>query len=220
MFVGHYAAAFALKGKFKDASLGMLFIATQFVDILFFPFVVLGIEKMRFVENFTAVNNFDMYFYPFTHGLLGSVCWAILFFIIYYLVIAKNNSNKNAIAWAMALGVLSHWFADLIVHTPDLPLLYGEPKLGFGLWENKLTTFLLETGLLVAGFIYYLKCTKSNSKYGDFWATQLLIFLIISSRINLYVLPKNDNINALTTSALASYFIFAGIAFWVDKHRA
>ena len=56
MFIGHYAAAFALKGKVKDSSLGMLFIATQFVDILFFPFVVLGIEKMRFVENFTAVN--------------------------------------------------------------------------------------------------------------------------------------------------------------------
>jgi hypothetical protein len=52
MFVGHYAAAFALKGKEKDASLGMLFIATQFVDILFFPFVLAGIENLKFVKGF------------------------------------------------------------------------------------------------------------------------------------------------------------------------
>jgi membrane-bound metal-dependent hydrolase YbcI (DUF457 family) len=133
MFVGHYAAAFALKGKVKDSSLGMLFIATQFVDILFFPFVIIGIEKMRLVEGFTAVNDFDMYFYPFTHGLLGSVVWAVIFYAVYYLVFAKSNVSRNAIAWAMALGVLSHWFADLIVHTPDLPLVNGEPKFGFGL---------------------------------------------------------------------------------------
>ena len=49
MFVGHYAAAFALKGKEKDASLGWLFIAVQFVDILFFPFAVWGLETMKFV---------------------------------------------------------------------------------------------------------------------------------------------------------------------------
>ena len=37
MFVGHYAAAFVLKGKEPSASLGMLFIGVQLVDILFFP---------------------------------------------------------------------------------------------------------------------------------------------------------------------------------------
>jgi hypothetical protein len=69
MFVGHYALAFALKGKEKTTSLGMLFIATQFVDILFFPLTLLGIERINFVENFTARNNFDLEFMPYTHGL-------------------------------------------------------------------------------------------------------------------------------------------------------
>jgi hypothetical protein len=43
MFVGHYAVALTLKGKEKTASVGMLFIATQFVDILFFTLTLLGI---------------------------------------------------------------------------------------------------------------------------------------------------------------------------------
>ncbi|MFT6205693.1 MAG: hypothetical protein ACI9V1_003245 [Spirosomataceae bacterium] len=219
MFVGHYAVAFALKGKVKDSSLGMLFIATQFVDILFFPFVLLGIEKMRLVEGFTAVNNFDMYFYPFTHGLLGSVVWAVIFYAVYYIVVAKGKANRKAIAWIMALGVLSHWFADLIVHTPDLPLVSGEPKLGFGLWESKELTYGVEAVLLIAGLIYYLKNTIAVSKIGNFAATGFVVFMLLVNYLNLYVLPKNDDINALTTSALASYFILAGVAYWADKKR-
>ena len=46
MFVGHYAAAFALKGKEKTASLGMLFIAVQFVDILLVSEIV---KTMQFI---------------------------------------------------------------------------------------------------------------------------------------------------------------------------
>ena len=53
MFVGHYAASLALKKFEKRASLGVLFLAVQFVDILFFPFVVLGIERLNVVPNFT-----------------------------------------------------------------------------------------------------------------------------------------------------------------------
>lgn len=219
MFVGHYAAAFALKGKVKDTSLGMLFIATQFVDILFFPFVVYGIEKMRFVEGFTAVNDFDMYFYPFTHGLLGSVVWAAIFYAIYYFAVAKGNVNRKAIALAMALGVLSHWFADLVVHTPDLPIINGEPKLGFGLWHSKEMTFAVEAIFLIAGLVYYLKNTTAVSKIGNYAASGFFGFMLLVNYLNLYVLPKNDNLNSLTISALASFFIFAGIAHWVEKKR-
>ncbi|MCB1844670.1 MAG: hypothetical protein KDI09_17035 [Halioglobus sp.] len=45
MFVGHYAAGLALKSVEKRTSLGILFLAVQFVDILFFPFVLMGVER-------------------------------------------------------------------------------------------------------------------------------------------------------------------------------
>ena len=50
MFVGHYSAGLALKKYEKRASLGVLFLAVQFVDILFFPFVLLGIARVHIVE--------------------------------------------------------------------------------------------------------------------------------------------------------------------------
>lgn len=219
MFIGHYAAAFALKGKEKSTSLGMLFFATQFVDILFFPFVLAGIENLKFVKDFTEVNNFNMDFYPFTHGLLGSVLWALLFFFLYFYVFTKNKSNKKSIAIVMALAVLSHWFADLIVHTPDLPIVHGEPKYGFGLWHNKLLAFILEAILLILGLLYYLKKTKAISKAGKYASSIFVIFLITISYLNLYVLPVNDEIVSLTASVLFAYFLFAGIAYYIDKKR-
>ena len=220
MFVGHYAAAFALKAKEKDASLAMLFIATQFVDILFFPLAVMGIEKLRFVEGFTQVNNFDMYYYPYTHGLFGSIIWAGLFYLLYYFFLAKDKPNKKNIAFVMAIGVLSHWFTDLIVHTPDLPLIAGDPKFGLGLWHNKLATFSIEALLLVGGLIYYLRYTKATTLRGQHISIFFVILLIAVNYLNLFVLPANEDIMSLTSSALFFYFLFAGVAHWIDKQRA
>lgn len=219
MFIGHYAIAFALKGKEKGASLGMLFIATQFVDILFFPFVLAGIENLKFVKDFTAVNNFNMDFYPFTHGLLGSFLWACLFFALYYFVFAKHKANKTKIAIVMALAVLSHWFADLLMHTPDLPLINGDPKFGFGMWNSKLLTYMTEGVLLFYAFLYYINKTKAISTTGKLLTWLFFFLLLIIFYLNLYVLPENDNITSLTISALATYFLLAGMAQYVDKKR-
>ena len=75
MFVGHYAASLALKKFEKRASLGVLFLAVQFVDILFFPFVLLGIERVNIVENFTQSTHFELEYMPYTHSLLASLLW-------------------------------------------------------------------------------------------------------------------------------------------------
>ncbi len=64
MFIGHYSAALALKRVEKNASLGWLFLAVQFVDILFFPLVLLGIERLKIVENFTQSTHFELEFMP------------------------------------------------------------------------------------------------------------------------------------------------------------
>ena len=220
MFIGHYAAAFALKGVEKKASLGMLFIATQFVDILFFPFVVTGIERLTFVKDYTEVNNFYMDYYPFTHSLLGSILWGFLFYLVYKFLILKQEPNTGKIALVMGLAVVSHWFTDLIVHTADLPLFYGKPKYGFGLWNYKNATFITEAVLLLIGFLYYLSKTKPITKSGNFLGWLFLLFLILINFLNLYVLPANEDIGSLTVSALIAYFLFALLAHFIDKKRA
>jgi hypothetical protein len=80
-------------------------------------------------------------------------------------------------------------------------------------------TYSTEAVVLIAGLIYYLKNTTAVSKVGNYAASGFVVFMLLVNYLNLYVLPKNDDINALTTSALLSYFIFAGIAYWIDRKR-
>ncbi len=220
MFIGHYASAFALKGAVPKASLGMLFIATQFVDILFFPFVNLGIERLKIVPHYTASTHFDLEYYPYTHGLLATVLWSLLFYLMYGLFFLKGKKHAKQVALVMGLAVLSHWFADLIVHTPDLPLLGDHsPKMGFGLWNHKHLTFATEVGLLVLGLVYYLRKTSGNTFWGKYGAILFTGFMIFAGYLNLYVLPPAENTMALMVSALVSYGIFGVIAALVDRAR-
>jgi membrane-bound metal-dependent hydrolase YbcI (DUF457 family) len=115
MFVGHYATSLALKKFEKRASLGMLFLAVQFVDILFFPFVLLGIERINIIENYTQSTHFQLEYMPFTHSLLGSALWAAAAYVLLRWVLVRNH----AVALVVALAVFSHWVLDLVAHTPD-----------------------------------------------------------------------------------------------------
>lgn len=64
MFVGHYAASLGLKRFEKRASLGVLFLAVQFVDIVFFPLVLVGIERLNVVGHFTQSTHFELEYMP------------------------------------------------------------------------------------------------------------------------------------------------------------
>ncbi len=91
MFVGHYAASLALKKFEKRASLGVLFLAVQFVDILFFPLVLLGIERVNIVENFTQSTHFELEYMPYTHSLLASLLWVSAAYVVFKWVIVKKK---------------------------------------------------------------------------------------------------------------------------------
>ena len=75
MFTGHYSVSFAGRAAEKRIPLWLLFIAVQFIDVLWSIFVLLGIEKVRIVPGITASNALDLYYMPYTHSLLGALCW-------------------------------------------------------------------------------------------------------------------------------------------------
>lgn len=220
MFVGHYAVSLALKRVDNNASLGMLFLAVQFVDILFFPFVLMGIEHFNIVENYTQSTHFELYFMPYTHSLFASFLWAAGIYIAFRFMPSKKTANKNRIAIVMATAVLSHWFFDLVVHTPDLPL-FGDSstKLGFGLWNNAIATYLLEAILLLLGLGLYLKSTKTTTFVGKYGMIIFVVLMLGINAENIFGPPFGDNVVTMSVAALGLYFVFAGVAFWLDGKR-
>jgi len=70
MFIGHYGVGLALKKADNKISLGLLFFAVSFIDLLHYIFVFIGIESVEIVPGFSEWipvkgNN------PITHGLAG-----------------------------------------------------------------------------------------------------------------------------------------------------
>ena len=216
MFVGHYAASLALKRFEKRASLGILFLAVQFVDILFFPFVLLGIERLNIVENFTESTHFELEYMPYTHSLLASLIWASLAYAVFRWVIVRRNS----VALVVALAVFSHLLLVLIVHTPDLPIWRDESlKLGFGLWNNAIATYALEAVLLISALWLYLRSTSATGRIGRFGMSVFVMVLLAVNIVNVFGPLQGDSKLALTITALSSYFLFAAVAFWLDRYR-
>jgi len=54
MFVGHYGVSFVTKRADPSIPLWVLFLAVQWLDVMWAPLVLLGVEKVRIVPGFTG----------------------------------------------------------------------------------------------------------------------------------------------------------------------
>jgi hypothetical protein len=216
MFVGHYGPSLAAKALKKTIPLWVLFIAVQWVDVLWSIFVLLGIEKVRIVPGITATNPLDLYYMPYTHSLVAATLWSVAAIITYKVL--SNHDGWSAAA-IVGMAVFSHWVLDLIVHRPDLPLYDNTMKVGLGLWNFPIVAFGLEVVFLFVGLYLYLRATKPVSPGGRYG---MLIFAVVMLPVQAFVFfgppPSSDKAAAIT--ALVSYAVFAAVAYKLEKKRA
>jgi membrane-bound metal-dependent hydrolase YbcI (DUF457 family) len=213
MFIGHFGVGFGAKKIDNKPSLGTLFFAAQFVDLLWPFLLILGIEKVEITPDISAFNPLDFTYYPFTHSLLGAIFWALLFGAIYFFI--KKNTKS-----AIVLGVLviSHWILDLITHIPDLPLFPGSSiKVGLGLWNSIPLTIIVEGLIFFVGVYLYFKSTKTKNKKGTFALWGLVIFLILIYILNI-IGPPPESAEAIGYIASSQWLIIAW-GYWIDKNR-
>ncbi len=196
MFTGHYSVSFAGKASEKRIPLWLLFIAVQFIDVLWSIFVLLGIEKVRIVPGFTASNALDLYYMPYTHSLAGVLCWSALAYIVCQLVPGLRGWRTGLV---VAGAVFSHWILDLIVHRPDLSLYDSVGKMGFGLWNYRGAAFALEMAVLFGGAaLLYRTATHKTRLVG------CVIFLAVFQVFGTFFFPLPASDHAMAITALGS----------------
>lgn len=71
MFIGHYGVGLAAKGIDKKPSLGTFFLASQFIDLLWPIFLLLGLEHVRLDPGNTAFTPLDFIYYPINKHLVS-----------------------------------------------------------------------------------------------------------------------------------------------------
>lgn len=213
MFIGHFGVGLGSKKIDSKPSLGTLFLASQFIDLLWPIFLLLGIEQVIIEPGNTVFTPLNFIYYPFTHSLAGVVIWGLIFGVVYFLI--KKNFKA---ALLLGLLVISHWILDFITHAPDLPLVPGlELKVGLGLWNSLIFTLLFEVAIFSAGLFYYLQVTKAKNKQGNYGFWGLIIFLLVIYVMNVFgSTPPNE---ATIAWAGNLQWLFIIWAYWVDRNR-
>jgi hypothetical protein len=213
MYLGHYAIGLAAKKAAPNISLGTLFLAVQWSDLLWPILVLLGVEHVRIDPGNTPVAPLDLYDYPLSHSLVMTAVWGVVFAVIYYL---RMKSMKGALI--LSLCVLSHWVLDFITHRPDMPISPGlSIHVGLGLWFSILGTVLVEGTMFFIGTIVYARTTIAVDRTGKYAFWGLIGFFVLTWIGNM-VGPPPPSVNALGIVGLFSWLIVAW-GYWIDRHR-
>ncbi len=158
MIAGHFGFAAGIKSQERQAPLWALMLACQWMDVIFVPLFLLGIEHITPVAGTKGGYGEGIITADYTHSLVGA------------LLIAASFGLVAAIPWGRRVGVVlgavvfSHWVLDLIVHRADMPILPGNlgdlPRLGFGLWRVPAAAATLELALVVGGATLYWRAAR------------------------------------------------------------
>jgi hypothetical protein len=159
VIAGHFGLAAATKAKAPDVPLWSLMLATQWLDVVFVPLFMTGVERMEEVAGTkpgaygAAIIHAD-----YTHSLVGALALALIFGLLAGLRYGRRAGG------VLALVAFSHWLLDLPMHRADLPILPGGggglPRLGFGLWRYPLASGVVELAFVVVGAVMYWRAAR------------------------------------------------------------
>jgi membrane-bound metal-dependent hydrolase YbcI (DUF457 family) len=214
MFIGHLAVGFAAKRVAPRTSLGVLLASSVAVDILYFVFLLAGLEQMRIEPGNTAYSPLVFDHYPFSHSLLAAAVWSVFLAFLYF-----TFTRYRTGAVAVGCVSISHWFLDAIVHRPDLPLYPGHTALvGLGLWHSLAATFLVEGAIFLAGVWIYFTAGKARDRIGKhalFGFVAFVLLLYVATALG----PPPPDPKFVAVSGLVLTAILLLWAAWFDRHR-
>jgi hypothetical protein len=162
MIAGHFGFAAALKARERRAPLWALMLATVWLDILFVPLFVAGIERIEPVAGTSGGYGNAVIYADYTHSLIGAALIAVVFGLV------AGVPWGRRVGFVLGAVVFSHWLLDLIVHRGDLPILPGNagglPRLGFGLWRVPVASAAVELTLVIAGAYLYWRAAAETTR--------------------------------------------------------
>jgi hypothetical protein len=213
MFVGHLAVGLAGKRMEPRISLGTWMLAALLADLLFFAFLIGGVEHVGVAPGVT-VNRFvgDI---QYSHSLLMDAIWGGLFAAAYRLrrLYARGT-------WLLFGAVLSHWTLDFISHRPDMKLAPGSrAAFGLELWNSTPATLVLEGGAWLLAIALYVFVTTARTRTGvyAFWAGVALLTLAWYGNISGGIDPNPVRAGI---SGLIFLSLTVAWAYWMNRARA
>ena len=217
MLVGHYAAGFAGKRLAPRVSLGTLFAASLFPDLLVGVDQLLGIEHARSTPGITAFSSLDGYDVAISHSLATDILWSVVAGVAYFWWRRDRRGS-----FVVGAAVFSHWVLDVVSHRPELPLAPGvHHYLGLGLWNSIPMTFLIEGVFWVVCLVTYVRATRATSPGSTVGLLALIGIPTVGwIRTPFMSLPDGDFTAGVLIALLGVQCGLCVLAHWVDRRRS
>jgi hypothetical protein len=212
--INHAAAALVLKRRYPMVRIAFILLAVQAVELLWVALNLIGVEITTTDATVRSVQNIHLVHMPWSH----SVATTLVFAVVAWTLI-RFALGRPTIAIAVALGIASHLFLDLVTHSPDIAIAPGlaVKKLGMGFYGSvPILAFLIELGFGIACWRIYR---------GSRW---LLLAIVAFNLANLSMfLPQIVGIEArlaghttlLTMVILAQIVVTLAIVGWLSRSR-
>jgi len=177
MIAGHFGFAALVKSREKSTPLSILMLASVWLDMVFVPLFLAGIETIQPVSGHSGYGAAIIHA-DYTHSLVGMLVLSAILAALCWPFWGLRS------AVVVGLVAASHWAFDLIVHRADLPILPGNlgnfPSLGFGLWRFPIVAAVIEASLVLLGAGFYSGAARSASiqaKRGSTLATAVGVLI-------------------------------------------
>jgi membrane-bound metal-dependent hydrolase YbcI (DUF457 family) len=159
MYAGHFAVGLAMKSQAPRVPTWILLVGVGFVDLLFGVFVLAGIEHVTVTPGQSP--GFHLDFIDWSHSLVASAGWAVLFALIFI------RRGREVMFWAGA-AVFSHFVLDYPMHPGDLALYpHAEQHVGLGLWQRWPTGWWwFELGFIACCTALYVVRARKDDRFG------------------------------------------------------
>jgi len=216
MFAGHVGAALAIGRAERRVNVGAFVFAALLLDVVLWLFVLVGWESVIIPANFTATHQ-PQFVFPYSHGLLASVAWAVLAAAMAFLLCSRVPAARGRVAVLIAAAVLSHWLLDALVHVPELPLAGASSiHLGLGLWQSMPVALVTEALIVVAG-LYLFVPGAILSRGRTLWLTVLSFVILAFTVAGMTAAPPPPSVTMMAASSLATISVVCALACWFGK---
>ncbi|WP_239618066.1 hypothetical protein [Cohnella mopanensis] len=221
MLAGHYSVSYLLKKADSEIKLWQLFLAVQWLDVVWSLFILFGIEKADTQHSLPA-SPIHLTYMPYTHGFLSSLLWSGAAYLGYRVFYRGKGSGKGSrkSALVIASAVFSHWVLDLIVHDHDLPLLGDRYKVGFGVYHSIFWSLFIEFGLLLIGLFIYMRSTEGKGSFlGKYGMGFVFVILLLFNVVSIWG-PHPPNEKVVAVFNFCYYVGFTWVISRLERRRA
>jgi hypothetical protein len=190
---------------------GLLIFAAFLADFLLGWFGLAGWEGYEVPPDY-AHRHYLLFTFPWSHGLLPDIGWALIFGGAVWLL------RKDRLAATIAgIAVLSHYLLDGLVHVKGLPIAGpGSPEFGLGLWRNLPLESAIEASMALMAMLIYWRVSADRAtgrRIGMLIYVALLGALTIGGMVTATEVPPRST---LVASWLIAPVAIAAVAAWID----